>query len=104
MATARETYNTLKERAKLEFQDKGKVDGKLMRDKAQAYNEVRNEERAANRKAGEVMNRRTGQPITNPETGEAIRRPDKRSLQEAYVRTLPDKAQGQARARLGLDK
>jgi hypothetical protein len=50
------------------------------------------------------MNRRTGQPITNPETGEAIRRPDKRSLQEAYVRTLPDKAQGQARARLGLDK
>jgi hypothetical protein len=102
MASARETYDALKQRAKLEFQDKGKVDGKLMRDKAQAYEVVRNEERAANRRAGEVLDRRTGKPVLNHETGEAIRRPDKRVLQESYISKLPEKVQSEARARLGL--
>jgi imidazolonepropionase-like amidohydrolase len=79
-----EEHQKLVARARDQKANGEKVDPKLMRDKAQAFQEYRKEVREAARKGVRIVRG----VDRNPEK----RGPTKRSLQEEYVRKLSDKS------------
>lgn len=99
MPSAVEEYEKLKRLAQDQSRGGGKVDPKVMADKAAAHQEVINEERKRNKDGGHVVERQVVSADGTMRT-EKFNAPSKRSLQERYISDLPERVQASAKKRL----